>query len=187
MSFEITIRLPEWMDNFLEWGRPYRTIEERMRFAIELSRQNILRESGGPFGAAIFDAETGGLVAAGVNLVVPMRNSVLHAEIVAFMVGEQRLGSYTLAGEGRVHELVTSCDPCAMCLGATLWSGVKRVVCGADRDDAGEIHFDEGPVFPESYVYLEQRGITIERGVLRDEAREVLALYAQTRGTIYNG
>jgi len=188
MGFEITIRLPEWMDEYLEWGRPYATVEDRMRFAIELARQNTARGTGGPFGAAIFETETGALVAAGVNLVVPMRNSVLHAEIVAFMVGEQRLGSYTLAGDGRAaHELVTSCDPCAMCLGATLWSGVKRVICGADREDAGAIHFDEGPVFPESYAYLAERGIEIVRGIMRDEARQVLAAYARTRGTIYNG
>lgn len=188
MSLEITIRLPDWLDGYVEEGRRYETVEDRMRFAIELSRQNTLRGTGGPFGAAIFDVDTGALVAAGVNLVVPMRNSVLHAEIVAFMAAEQRLGSYTLAGSGRTpHELVTSCDPCAMCLGATLWSGVRRVVCGADREDAGAIHFDEGPVFPQSYAYLAERGIEVVRGVLRHEARQVLAMYASTRGTIYNG
>jgi len=188
MSIEITIRLPDWIDAFAEWGRPYERMEDRMRLAIELSRQNTIRGTGGPFGAAIFEIESGALVAAGVNLVVPQHNAVLHAEIVAFMVGGQRLGSFTFAGNGRpAHELVTSCDPCAMCLGATLWSGVKRLVCGADREDAGAIHFDEGPVFPESYAYLAERGIEIVRGVLREEAREVLSAYARTRGTIYNG
>src|SRR3546814_19963070 len=47
------------------------------------------------------------------------------------------------------HELFSSCEPCAMCLGATLWSGVTRLVFAATRDDATRLNFDEGPVFPE--------------------------------------
>src|SRR3954462_5000499 len=85
------------------------------------------------------------------------------------------------------HELVTSCEPCAMCLGATLWSGVRRLVYGATREDAARLQFDEGPVFPESYRYLESRGIEVVRGVLRDEAAEVLERYRAKSGPIYNG
>jgi tRNA(Arg) A34 adenosine deaminase TadA len=74
-----------------------------------------------------------------------------------------------------------------MCLGATLWSGVRRVVYGAAREDAARLNFEEGPVFPESYRYMEDRGIRIERGLLREEARAVLERYREKRGTIYNG
>ena len=80
-----------------------------------------------------------------------------------------------------------ACEPCAMCLGATLWSGVKRVVCGAGREDASRLAFEEGPVFPASYTYLEDRGITIVRDVLRAEARAVLERYRVKSGKIYNG
>ena len=74
-----------------------------------------------------------------------------------------------------------------MCLGATLWSGVGRIVWGASRDDARRLDFDEGPVFPESYAYVEQRGVEIVRGLLRDEANAVLELYRTRQGKIYNG
>ena len=74
-----------------------------------------------------------------------------------------------------------------MCLGATLWSGVRRLVYGAGRDDASRIDFDEGPVFAESYRYLEARGIEISGGVLRREAAAVLELYRQRNGPVYNG
>jgi tRNA(Arg) A34 adenosine deaminase TadA len=83
--------------------------------------------------------------------------------------------------------MFSSCEPCAMCLGATLWSGVERLVCGAARDDASRLDFEEGPVFPESYKYLEDRGIEIVRNVLRDEAKSVLELYRATGGRVYNG
>lgn len=74
-----------------------------------------------------------------------------------------------------------------MCLGATLWSGVRRVVWGAGRDDARRLRFEEGPVFPESYRYLSERGIEIVAGVLAEEANAVLELYRERSGTIYNG
>jgi tRNA(Arg) A34 adenosine deaminase TadA len=146
------------------------------------------RGDGGPFGAAIFEADTGRLVSVGMNSVVRYNNCTLHGEMVAFMMAQRRVGSFTLSRPGLpVHELHTSCEPCAMCLGATLWSGVKRVVYGAAREDASRLNFEEGPVFPESYKYLEDRGITIVRNVLRDEARAVLDAYRAKSGKIYNG
>jgi hypothetical protein len=60
-------------------------------------------------------------------------------------------------------------------------------VYGATREDATIINFEEGPVFPESYKYLEERGIEIVRDVLRDDARAVLELYRSKSGKIYNG
>jgi tRNA(Arg) A34 adenosine deaminase TadA len=104
------------------------------------------------------------------------------------MMAQMVRGSFTLGGPDQPdHVLYTSCEPCAMCLGATLWSGVKRVVWAALRDDANRLSFDEGPVFPESYDYLRERGIAFESGVLRDEGREVLELYRGRGGIIYNG
>ena len=73
-----------------------------------------------------------------------------------------------------------------MCLGAALWSGVTRIVCGATREDALALGFDEGPVFDASWRYLEARGIEFAHGVLAREARAVLASYAARGGLIYN-
>jgi tRNA(Arg) A34 adenosine deaminase TadA len=182
------IDLPVWIEEVVDWERRYPNDVERMRLAITLSRENVQRRTGGPFGAAIFQRDTGALVSVGVNSVVRLSNCTLHAEMVAFMLAQQRVGSFTLAAPGMpAHELVTSCEPCAMCLGATLWSGVHRVVYGAAREDASRLNFEEGPVFPESYAYLEERGLAIARNVLRDEAREVLEMYRRQGGLIYNG
>ena len=183
----IQIELPPWVPHVVDFDRPYPDDEDRMRLAIALSRENVLRETGGPFGAAVIERESGRLVAVGMNLVVRSGSSVLHGEIVAVMMAQQQLRSFTLRGPAMpAHELVTSCEPCAMCLGAIFWSGVRRVVCGARREDATRLQFDEGPVFPESYRYLEERGIAFERGVLRAEARAVLTLYRERAGVIYN-
>ena len=184
----IRIDLPAWAGPAVDWERSYSSDEEKMRLAIEMSRLNVVHGSGGPFGAVVFDRATGKPVAVGVNSVVRLNNCTLHGEMVAFMAAQARLGTFSLrTPEGPGHELVTSCEPCAMCLGATLWSGVTRLVCGAHRDDARRLNFEEGPVFPESHAYLEARGIEIVHGVLRAEANEVLELYRARKGTIYNG
>lgn len=186
-GLRLEIDLPSWAYPRERPGDVFPTDEDRMRLAVELARQNVMEASGGPFGAAVFEAASGRLVAIGVNSVERLNNSVLHAEIVAFMRAQARLGSFTLSGTGMPeHELFTSCAPCAMCLGAVLWSGVRRVVFAAHRDDAEQVQFDEGPVFPESFDYLRQRGIRVESGPLREEAQSVLAFYRDSGGAIYN-
>ena len=184
----VHVEYPDWVNTVVDWERAYPTDEERMRVAIDVARVNVERATGGPFGAAIFEASTGQLVAVGMNSVVRLNNCALHGEMMAFMMAQNRVESFTLKAPNLpVHDLFTSCEPCAMCLGATLWSGVQRVVYGATRDDASRLKFEEGPVFPESYQYLEDRGIRIVRKVLREEARAVLEMYRGKGGKIYNG
>ncbi len=181
----LSLPLPEWACTSVGNSGIFAGDAEKMAFAIGLARSNVVQGTGGPFGAAIFNRESGELVSAGVNLVVAAMNSVLHAEMVAIMAAEAELGTYTLATRGR-FELFSSCEPCAMCLGGILWSGVERLVCAAAADDARAIGFDEGPVYPGSYRYLEERGIEIERGFMREEGRSVLELYRERGGILYN-
>lgn len=158
-----------------------------MEFAIELANQNIGHQTGGPFGAAIFETHSWELVGVGVNLVETSNCSILHAEMVAIALAQRAVGSYDLAAGGRLHhELATSTEPCAMCLGAIPWSGVRRVLCGARGEDACEIGFDEGAKPADWVGELNKRGIEVTRDILRDEARAVLKRYAQTGGTVYN-
>jgi tRNA(Arg) A34 adenosine deaminase TadA len=182
----IELRLPAWAVEHMRGARAA-TDAERMRYVVELASENVRRRTGGPFGAAVFESGTGDLVSVGVNLVTSLRQSMLHAEVVAIMMAQQRVGTWTLGASGQPrHELVTSCEPCAMCLGAVLWSGVHRLVCGAAREDAEAAGFDEGPVYAASYEYLESRGIEVVRRVERALAREVFAKYAADDGVIYN-
>jgi tRNA(Arg) A34 adenosine deaminase TadA len=83
-------------------------------------------------------------------------------------------------------QLITSCEPCAMCFGAVPWSGVTSIVCGARKEDAEAAGFDEGDK-PDLWVAsLQQRGIEVRQDVLRDEAAQVLRAYAAQAGLIYN-
>ena len=186
---EVTLRLPGWVGGLVaDPERTYPTVRDRMGFVIELSRRNVRRGTGGPFGAAIFERETGRLLAPGVNLVPTSNCSIFHAEMVAIALAQKAVGTSDLGGPGRpAYELVASTEPCAMCLGATPWSGVRSVVCGARAEDAERIGFDEG-LKPHEWVRsFEERGIAVERDVLREEAASVLREYAERGGEVYNG
>jgi tRNA(Arg) A34 adenosine deaminase TadA len=182
----VMVTLPDWVESVVRWDQPYQDDQAKMTLAIELSKQNVLHGTGGPFGSAIFDRATNLLLGVGVNRVVPHSNSTLHGETVAIMHAEQALGHFSLASTtGR--ELFTSCEPCAMCLGAVLWSGVNRLVCAGVAADARAIGFDEGPVFDQSYQYLQHAGIEVIRGFMQPDAKAVLDFYASSGGRIYNG
>jgi tRNA(Arg) A34 adenosine deaminase TadA len=190
MAFpETTLRLPGWVAERL--GNPaavYPSVEDRMNLVIGLARENVRQGSGGPFAAAVFDRSTNLLVAPGVNLVVATGNSLAHAEMMAIMTAQRVLGHYDLGAEGMPeHELVASTEPCAMCMGAVPWSGVRMLVCGARDEDARSIGMDEGPKPVDWVRAFEDRGIIVRRDVCREEAVAVLQEYARSGGIIYNG
>ena len=189
LATRLEIRLPDWVSPLLvQEGRCFETREARMALAIRLASINTERETGGPFGAAVFEIGSGKLVSAGVNVVVPSHCSIAHAEMVAISLAQQALATNDLGGGGGDgFELVSSAEPCAMCLGAIPWSGVRSVVCGARDEDVRAVGFDEGSKPTAWPSQLEERGISIVRDVLRDEAAEVLREYLRNDRPIYNG
>jgi tRNA(Arg) A34 adenosine deaminase TadA len=183
----LRITLPGWVDDVIGPSREFRGAEEKMALVIRIAAENVERETGGgPFGAAVFRLDTGALVSVGMNSVLRLHNSALHAEILALMLAHEGLALHSFRVPGAPPlELVTSCQPCLMCFGMTLWSGVQRLVCGATREDAMELGFDEGPLNDESYRHLQEKGVEVVRGVLRQEARAVLRRYKELGRPIY--
>lgn len=191
----LCVTLPDWAVEFYNERKNevYTTETEMMRIAMELSKINCKRKTGGPFGTAIFEydptTKTSKLFTVGVNRVVPCSNSTLHGEMVAIQFGQQKIKNFSFSSIGekisKEYHLYTSCAPCCQCLGGVLWSGVTKLVCGATKADAEAIGFSEGPVFEQSYHALEQAGCTVVKDVLKEECRAVLQSYGET-GEIYN-
>jgi tRNA(Arg) A34 adenosine deaminase TadA len=184
----VDIQLPQWIDAALaDSDRTCPTDRDRMALVLDLARRNIDADTGGPFAAGVFDTTSGRLIAPGLNRVVPLNCSVAHAEITAIILAQKILNTYDLGGAGLPPmELVSTTEPCAMCLGAVVWSGVRRLVCGARDEDARRIGFDEGPKPADWVAALERRGIAVVRDVARDDAISVLQHYAAAGGIIYN-
>ncbi|WP_033344410.1 nucleoside deaminase [Catenuloplanes japonicus] len=109
---------------------------EFLDLAVAAAVTNV-HEGGGPFGALVMRG--GEVVATGVNQVTATLDPTAHAEVVAIRAACRALGTFKL--EGCV--LVSSCEPCPLCLAAALWARVDRVVYAADRDDAADAGFDD--------------------------------------------
>ncbi len=159
---------------------------EGMSLAIEIARRNVEEGTGGPFGALVVDGVSGATLAVGANLVVAARCSLLHAEIVALINAQQRCASHDLSiGGTRPVSLYASAEPCAQCLGAIPWGGVRRLVCGARDADVRAIGFDEGDKPTEWPRRFARRGIEVVRDVLRPQAVRVLREYTARGGALY--
>lgn len=180
---EITVDLPKWCRKFIAKceGRVFYSDEEKMQLVEKLLKKQIEKGTGGPFAAIIFN-ENDTVVSIGVNRVVPLKNSTAHAEMVSFQLGEAAVGAYTLAG-GK-YTLATSAQPCAQCLGASVWAGVKKVITGVDAKFTEILGFDEGPIHPSWRKELEKRGIQVVEGVREKQIKELMSRYA---GAVYNG
>jgi tRNA(Arg) A34 adenosine deaminase TadA len=179
--------LPPWVERLMQDHKtPVVSLHDRMRLVIRLALSNVEQGTGGPFGAAVFEAQTGALVSVGVNLVTATNCSHAHAEMVALANAQQQVRNFDLGAPGMSpHELVSSCEPCAMCFGAIPLSGVRRLVCGAWSEDAEACGFDEGAKPKNWETALQERGIAVIRDVCRGEAVAVFQEYQHRGGPIY--
>ena len=162
-----------------------------MRSLNELAAQNVDEGSGGPFAAAVFDPRSGEIVSIGVNLVLSANLSFAHAEMVALSLAQKRVGAWRLNTNSRSLTMMINAQPCAMCTGAIVWSGIDEIDFAASGAEVEALTgFDEGPVSPTWRQELEARGITVRSGRGVTEARLVLAQFgsrvAAGDATLYN-
>ena len=186
IHFKCELVLPHWLESFVnDWSEPLETSEQRMHLAVSLSAENVRHGTGGPFGAIVVEDRSSHLIAVGVNLVTTAKLSIAHAEVVAISLAQSANNNWNLGHESDV-QLVTSCEPCAMCFGAVPWSGVSSLLWGASKDDAEAAGFDEGDKPVEWAQLLENRNIRTKGGILAEEAAAVLKNYAKKAGVIYH-
>ncbi len=187
---QFTVILPEWaIEEQSRLPTHFPELEDRMRTVIRFSQLNIDHRTGGPFSAGVFERDTGRLIVIGVNRVVSSNVSAAHAEIVALSLAQQQLKSWDLgADQLPAMQLVVNWRPCAMCYGATIWSGVRSLVI-AGSDDACEriTGFDEGPIHPQWQTELAKRGIALQDGLLTREAIQVFEAFRDGGQLVYNG
>lgn len=107
-----------------------------LTLAVRLARENVAA-GGGPFGALV--VRDGQLVSTGTNRVTLDADPTAHAEVVAIRCACRKLDTFDLTG----CELVSSCEPCPLCVSAALWARLDRVTYTADRYDAAKAGFDD--------------------------------------------
>ncbi len=189
MLSAFTLSMPSWFDAFAGLLPDHvKSPVEGMAIIIELSRLNIVHDTGGPFAAGVFESGSGRIISLGVNRVMAHNCSSAHAEIMALSLAQKRRGMYDLGGKGMPsHDLYVNWLPCTMCFGAVLWSGVKRLVIAGHGGELEEITgFDEGPRPANWKEELTRRKIEVLDGVMRNEAIEVFREFRDRGSTVYN-
>jgi len=189
MQTEFTLSLPAWLVEALP-GLPtvLSTLDERMTLVNALAARNYREGNGGPFAAIVVDATTGALVSVGVNVVLSSGVAGAHAEVMALGLAQRATGTWDLGADPtRPLELVVNWRPCVMCYGATMWSGVRRLVVAGSGAELEELTgFDEGPMREDWAEQFEARGIAVVQDIGREEALQVFREYGAADVLAYN-
>ncbi|MDY0024136.1 MAG: nucleoside deaminase [Candidatus Izemoplasmatales bacterium] len=115
---------------------------ELMQMAIDEARRTMNLDFGGPFGALVIDKDNK-VIAVSSNTVLKDHDPTAHAEINAIRKATQALNTHDLSG----CTLYTTAYPCPMCLGAIIWSNIKKVYYGCIESDADEIGFRDDFIY----------------------------------------
>jgi guanine deaminase len=139
-----------------------------MREAIQLSRQKMRQNEGGPFGAVI--VRNGKIVGRGWNHVTSANDPTAHAEVSAIRDACRKLKTFRLDG----CEIYVNCEPCPMCLAAIYWARLDKVFYANTRQDAARIQFDDDLIYREISLPIPRRKIPMKQ-LLHAEALRVFA------------
>jgi tRNA(adenine34) deaminase len=157
------------MKSAVTWERP-------MREALLLAREAAARGEV-PVGAvALFE---GRVVGRGANARESARDPTAHAELLAIQDAARALGRWRLTGV----TLLVTLEPCAMCAGAMVLARIDRLVYGASDPKAGAV----GSLMDLSADPRLNHRFQVERGVLAEEASELLRAFFRDRRRIGNG
>ncbi|XMB72137.1 nucleoside deaminase [Mycoplasmatota bacterium WC30] len=132
-----------------------------MKLAIDQARDTMNQNIGGPFGALIIDKD-GKILAVTSNSVLKDHDPTAHGEMNAIRAASKKIGSHDLSG----CTLYTTSFPCPMCLGAIIWSNIKKVFYGCTAIDADAIGFRD------DFIYDFIKGNSVDKKVLDLEGAE---------------
>ena len=141
-----------------------------------------VRNGKGPFYAEIYDAN-GNLVISSSNSVVEDNCCLHHAEINTIKKAHEKFKEYSLAPENLT--IYINAEPCIMCAGAIMWSGIKTVYFGVPSSEVERITgFDEG-YKPNWIKEFKKRGITVYGNIEQQAGEKVLEDYVNSGRKIY--
>ncbi len=159
-------------------------LEKAKQIILRLQREAraSVERGSGPFVAAVCD-ESGKIIAQSANSVVCEQCSNNHAELNAIKAAQHVLGTYDLSS--RNLSLYVTSEPCMMCIGGIMWSGLRAVFYGVPSKRVEEITgFDEG-FKPAWYDEFRKRGISVCGNIEPEAGEQVLEHYVKSGKPIY--
>lgn len=141
-----------------------------------------IKNGKGPFYAEIYD-KNGNFVVASSNSVVEDKCCLFHAEVNTIKKAHDKFKEYSLAPEDLT--IYVNAEPCIMCAGAIMWSGIKTVYFGVPSSEVEKITgFDEG-YKPNWIKEFKKRGITVYGNIEPLAGKKVLKDYVNSGKEIY--
>ncbi|WP_176556360.1 deaminase [Rubellimicrobium rubrum] len=138
-----------------------------------IAQARALADAGGPgIVAAVLAGDR--VLAMRPNEVKDRTDPSRHAEIAAMAAAAEVLAQVDLTGA----TLVSTLQPCEMCLGAMRWAGISRVVFAARQEAVHPKYFQFGGLTIADFHAAADKGFAHLGGVLEDE---VIDLYADGR------
>lgn len=113
--------------------------KESISDMIDLAIKSANDGNGGPFGAMIFNSETVEIVSVATNTVLSSKDPTAHGEINAIRLACQKLGKSDLRG----YSLLTTSEPCPMCMAALKWAYIDEWGYIASTKTADIIGFND--------------------------------------------
>jgi guanine deaminase len=134
-----------------------------MDLAVSEARKTMNLNYGGPFGALVVN-QNNEVISIASNTVLKDHDPTAHAEINAIRKATKALNTHDLSG----CTLYTTAYPCPMCLGAIIWSNIKKVYYGCVESDADEIGFRDDFI----YKFIENKRSDLNILDLEEKERE---------------
>ena len=115
-----------------------------------------------PVGAVI--AANGRLIAKAGNQVEMLNDATAHAEVLAITAASNFLGNKYL----KDCTLYVTLEPCPMCIGATYWSQLGRLVFGASDPNRGFSSYSNDLPHPKTII---------EKGLCAKESEQLINMF----------
>src|SRR5262249_6062101 len=147
--------------------------QEYMRLAIRKAQDGIAAGQA-PFGSAI--VRDGAVVAVTHNTVWRDGDPTAHAEVNCIRAAAAALKTIFLHG----CTLYSTTEPCPMCLAASHWAKIDRVVYGAAIADAAAAGFAELYVDARTLAELGKSPLRIESELLRVECADLFVQWLKS-------
>ena len=157
-------------------------IARKIILDLQSKMKSYIEDGFGPFVAAIYD-ENGNKISECANTVIKETCSNNHAEINTIKEAQKKLKSYDLSKYNL--SIYITAEPCMMCIGAIMWSGIRNVYYGVKSSDVEKITgFDEG-FKPDWFEEFKKRGITVYGNIEAQTGKDELQKYVESNRVIY--
>jgi guanine deaminase len=149
-------------------------IQIAINTAIDEASHNINSGDGVTFGCVI--VKNNEIIAKAHNTVLKDKDPTCHGEVNCIRLASKVLDTYDLSG----CTLVTTSEPCGMCMTACKWARIRQIIVCANKHVAEKFGFDDVTFENDNMIDITYCSKEIENKII-----EMFKLWKENNGVIY--